>query len=121
MVECRGDDGERAEKELWRKDSHDPTAARREPALRTPKANGTPRSAFASRLRVDHDDDEDTSRGGFMSSPVPKRKTKRRDPEEDEEEEQVERSSRKGGREQPKGWRSRKAKEEEVETSSHSD
>ncbi|KAF6825594.1 hypothetical protein CPLU01_10172 [Colletotrichum plurivorum] len=123
LVECRGDDGERAEKELWRKDSHDPTAARREAALRTPKANGTPRSAFGSRLRANHDDDEDTSRGGFMSSPAPKRKTKRREPEEEEEEEeeQVERSSRKGGREQPKSWRSRKAKEEEVETSSDSE
>ncbi|KAF6792021.1 hypothetical protein CMUS01_16199 [Colletotrichum musicola] len=123
LVECRGDDGERAEKELWRKDSHDPTAARREAALRTPKANGTPRSAFGSRLHANHDDDEDTSRGGFMSSPAPKRKTKRREPEEEEEEEeeQVERPSRKGGREQPKGWRSRKAKEEEVETSSDSE
>ncbi|KAF6805112.1 hypothetical protein CSOJ01_09745, partial [Colletotrichum sojae] len=76
LVECRGDDGVRAEKELWRKDSHEPAQ---------------------------------------------KHKAKRRDSEKEEEEEQVERSSRKGGREEPKGLRSRKTKEEEVETSSDSE
>ncbi|TQN71968.1 hypothetical protein CSHISOI_03558 [Colletotrichum shisoi] len=128
LVGCRGDEGERAEMELRRKDSHDPTA-RHEAVPRTPKTKGTPKSALRSRRRVDHGDDE------TMSSPAPSRKAKKREPEvkeqeeedeegeeeEEEEEKQIEKPGRNRGREQPKSWRSRKAKDKEDETSSDSD